>query len=118
MHKRLKVVTERGIEILVVDLAGLSPDEILEIFPEITALSLSKKIRYNIFDITDTQTTAEIKDASKKSIAEVEKVVGRVYISLIGLRGIQKLIANAISKNSYFASDYQDALDWLVKMSK
>ena len=118
MVDRLKVVTEKGKDVLYVDLSGLPSQNIIEIFPELNKIAFTKKIRLFIFNITNTHTTVEVKNASKASIQEIESKLGKIASALFGLTGIQKIIANAISKDQYFAKDYADAMRWVLEQSE
>ncbi|MBN1780228.1 hypothetical protein JW948_03820 [bacterium] len=117
MDNRLKIRTENGVKIMFVDLSNLAPDEIVNIFPALNEKAIENRIRLYIFDITNTHTTQEIKHASRASIDTIESKLGKIASALIGLTGIQKIIANAISKDQYFAKDEADAVKWVLEQA-
>ena len=118
MNDRLRLINEGEIEMLFVDSSDLSPEEILSLLSKMRKLSLQKKIRYNILDLSNTRTSNDIKQQSQRNIQEIEAQIGKIYMALIGLKGLQKTIANAISSRNYFAVDYSDAVRWLQERAK
>jgi len=115
MNDRIKIIERSGFKILSVNMSDLSIPEVLSMYPEVNAIAIPQKIRLIMLDITNTRSTSEIKDKSKEAINELEAAVGTVYSALIGIRGIQKIIANAISRNQHFAENTDEAIDWLIQ---
>jgi hypothetical protein len=118
MNERLEVIERGGYKILSVNMSGQSIPEIIEMFPQMNAVAIPNKIRLFVLNIEKTHSNSDLKEASKQSISELEASVGKVYSALIGIRGIQKIIANAINRDQYFANDADDAIDWLLKRIK
>ena len=118
MHEKMNINDELGIEVLFVDFSNLTEKEILEAFPLVTEMNISRELRYNIFDVSNTRTTSNIRDAAKKEIEAAEQVVGKIYRALVGVSGIEKMIAKIISKDVYFADDFEDAKRWIVEQSR
>jgi len=115
MTDKIKIIEKGGTKILFTNLSNMSTKEILSMFPIMAELAIQHRINLNIIDITNTHSNAEIKDGSKAAIASIETKIGKVESALIGIRGIQKIIANAISSNNYFANDLDDAINHLLK---
>jgi iron-sulfur cluster repair protein YtfE (RIC family) len=115
MTDKIKIIEKEGTKILFTNLSNLSTKEILLMFPIMTEQAIKHKISLNIIDISNTHSNSEIKDGSKAAIAAIEQKIGKVETALIGIRGIQKIIANAISTNTYFANDLDDAINHLMK---
>jgi hypothetical protein len=114
MNERIRVI-EKEQKILFLDLSGLDTESILKLFKEFTETAIRMKIVKFILDVSDTRTSDEIKNGSMESIKAITAANGQIKTSLIGLRGIQKIIANAISPSQYFAKDQEDAIRWLFK---
>lgn len=118
MNDRITVLEHKGNKILLADFSNLPPEKIVELIPQYTKIGLEQKISLYALDITDTITTEEIKDASRISIGSITAALGKIHVVLVGLRGIQKIIANAISKEQHFASTREEGYDWLVKQTE
>ena len=114
MNERIKIIEKSGHKILSVDMSNLTIPEVLSMYPEVNAIAIPQKIRLIMLDVTNTRSSSEIKDKSKEAISELEATVGTVYSALVGIRGIQKIIANAISRNQHFAESTQEAIEWLI----
>jgi hypothetical protein len=115
MTDKIKIIEKGGAKILFTNLSNMTTEEILSMLPLMAELAIQHEINLNIIDISNTHSNAEIKDGSKAAIASIEQRIGKVESALIGIRGIQKIIANAISRNNYFAKDLDDAIDLLLK---
>ena len=115
MADRLQVITHKGRTILAVDYTGLTPQQIVELFPSVTRMSIEKKIPLIFTDVTGTYSSPEIKTAAAKSIQDTKAALGVLHSAILGIHGIQKLIANAIVKDQFFAGSREEALDWLAK---
>jgi hypothetical protein len=66
-----------------------------------------------ISDITNSNVTTAVKkrfEAMVKSTEGISKAKATV-----GVQGIQKVIANVIKKDLYFAASVDDAKEWIVK---
>lgn len=111
----MSVITHKGKRIIYGNLTGLSEAEILKFLDESKEILIKEKTNLLILDITDTTTTKAIKQKSQQVIVEVEKEVGKIYSSLIGLRLSQQIIANIIKSDQYFASNLENAKEWLIK---
>ncbi len=119
MEKRLKINNYNGIKFIFLDISNLNENEILQFFPPIQKLAIKDKIKFCVLNITNTSPTQKIKDASINSLLEIENKIGKMKISLFGLSGIKKIIANAVvSKEQYFAKNYDDAVRWIIEQSK
>lgn len=115
MNTRIKVIEKGEKSILFVDYSNLKVDEILALVPEIREIQIEKRIKLLLFDVHNTRFNAEIKESGKESLKIVESKIGKTHTALIGIRGIQKIIANAASRDVYFASDLDDAVAHLLK---
>ena len=114
MNERISKVTHKGKDIIVLDLSGLKPEAIVAIFPEFNVFVVKERCLRLLIDVTDTYTTPDIKAAGVASDAYVLGKVGKTMKALVGVKGMQRLLANAMAKDQYFASSRQDGLDHLA----
>ncbi|MBN1697548.1 MAG: hypothetical protein JW881_08555 [Spirochaetales bacterium] len=117
MNDKLSIITYNGQKIIFLDLTNLKEEHILATHPDLVEFSVKNNIRLLLIDTTNTITTPKVKESSANTTNRIEEKIGKTLIAIIGLRGIQKLIANAIVKGIYFAKDKDDGCEWLVKNS-
>ena len=115
MADRLQVITHKGRTILAVDYTGLTPQQIVELMPSVTRTAIDKRIPLIFSDVTGTYSSPDIKTAAAKSIEDSKAVLGPMHSAILGIHGIQKIIANAIVKDQFFAGSREEALDYLAK---
>lgn len=113
--KTSSVIYHKGQKIVFTDLSGLNEQEILKGLEESKDLVLKENVKLLIVDVTNTTTTKTIKEKASGIISDVEQNVGKFHSSLIGLRLAQQVIANLINRDQYFASNIEDAKEWLAK---
>jgi len=118
MSDRVQIVTHRGHKIVWVDNSGLKPAEIIALHPLVTRTMIEQKVNLICNDITNTTSDEGVKKSAQESNTQTTAVLGKTHSAIVGIRGIQKIIANAMVKDQYFASDKADALDWLVKQAE
>jgi len=115
VSERIRIINHKGIKVLFVDNSGLTTSEIVSSFPRRTKLAIENKIVRTFIDLTNTTTDDRIKQAAHDSQAEILEALGQNWIASTGIRGIQKILANAAVKGQYFAANQEEALDWLVQ---
>jgi hypothetical protein len=118
MEEKIKVINYQGQKIVFVDMSGMKEEEILLLQKKMAEVGIRENARLFILDVHDTHTTEKVKNGSKEVIAAIEAKVGKVRNALLGLSGLQKMIANLISRDLYFASNTDDASKWLVEQLK
>jgi hypothetical protein len=116
MNDRISKITHKGKDIIVLDLSGLNPETIVATFPEFNDFVVKERCPRLLIDVSDTHTTPDIKAAGAASDAYLEGKVGKTMKALVGVKGMQRLLANAMVKDQYFASSRQDGLDHLAGM--
>jgi hypothetical protein len=115
MPSRVKLTVHQGKTILILDASGLKPEEIIALFPEYEKMGLANKVHLYALDVSNTRSNSDIQKASKASIDTIQSKLGKIHIALVGITGIQKIIASAIDRDTHFAENMNEALDWLVK---
>lgn len=114
MHDRISVTERNGKAIAMLDLSGLTPKAILELIPRFDDFVLETESARVLVDISDTYTTAEIKEAVGASSDALRKRIGNLRFALVGVRGMQRVLANAANGGQYFAKDREDGLSHLA----
>lgn len=115
MSSRIQVLTHKGKKIIFADSSNLTPQQIVAFLPEITKAVIGHKCPLLLQDVTGTSSDDSVKKAAIESVIECAKALGKEPCSaFIGMRGLQKIIANAAKKGQYFADTKEEALDWLV----
>lgn len=118
MDVKINLISEGDVQIVFSNFSGLKVEEIVEQFPKMEELAINNNVRNFILDISNTFSNNVIRQESKASIDRIKDKLGNILVVLIGVKGIQKIIANAISSDMYFAKDYDDAVNWLKKKLK
>lgn len=114
MNDRIRILENSGKKILFVSYSNLGVQEMLNLIPEMEEVQLSNKINLVVFDVSNTHFNAKLKEAGKASIKFIESQIGKVYGAVFGIRGIQRIIASAIDRNTYFANDLDDAIQHVL----
>jgi hypothetical protein len=115
MSNRIKLIEYKSKKIVILDASSLRPDEIIALFPEFQQLGIANKVHLYALDVTNTHSNDDIRKASTASQEYIKSKVGTIHLSLVGLSGVQKIIASAINRSTYFASSLDDAKEWLSK---
>lgn len=118
MSDRIQVIQYKGQKILFNNSSNLKGPEAAALVPEITGIMIAQRINLIFHDVTGSTTDETVKKASVESVEQVTAALGKsIHSAFIGIRGIQKIIANAACRGQYFASTKEEALDWLVKQN-
>lgn len=122
MKQHAAIITESGIEILFIDFSGLSGDEFLAAVEQVKnfCLQLSPNIHYHsITDMSNAKTNSRIRDA----LSEMEKDLkihhkgkdpDKIKV-VVGIKGLQKLVAGAITQGITYVNTKQEAIDFIIK---
>jgi hypothetical protein len=115
MEEKLTIIEHKGQKLLYANFAGLGENEILALFDQMKVLCIQHNIHLQIVNVSNTNTTPKIKETAITTRQEIANAIGTIYSSLVGLHLAQQIVANVISRDQYFASNLEDAKDWLVK---
>ena len=116
--ERTSIITHQGCRIVFFDGKNLKEDEICEGIEKFTDISVENKINLSILDVTGTHTTPKVRETASNAVKRASSQLGKLYSALIGLSAVQRIIANAINRDQYFASNIEDAKNWLVSKAK
>jgi hypothetical protein len=117
MSERVKWIEHKGKKILLCTLAGLEEPAYLEGVDEMEAALLKcapGAVWPHIVDVTDSIMTTATSDRGKKTVDLLVQAGVRTRTAMVGVSGIKRVIAQAISKDVYFAKTMDDARDYVV----
>ncbi|MCP4677954.1 MAG: hypothetical protein GY854_21055 [Deltaproteobacteria bacterium] len=119
MAERVKWIVHKGKKILSCDFSNVAVEkEYLQLLERTTEM-LEVELNGNpseilqVVDITGAKPTRAVKEKAKDNMKLV-KERSHLTFALVGISGLTKIIANAISKDMYFVSNIQEAKDKLV----
>ncbi len=114
LEERVKWIEYEGKKILMVDCRDLKEDDYLNAINKYDEMMYERgkdKI-LSIMDCTNTVTSDKIRDRGKE-LEEKNKNLP-LFVSVVGMSGIQRIIANAIKRNMFFAGTIEEAKEWLI----
>ena len=117
MSERVKWIQHKGKSILFCDFAGLNEAQYLDGVAEMEAELLKQPAGTNVLmliDVAGSRMSAVTRDRGKETVAVVEKAGITTNTVLSGITGLQKIIAQAISRDVHFENDIESAKEWLV----
>jgi len=118
MSDRIKFLLHQGKKVVFVDSSDLGPKEIVELLPKVTKIMIANQCHLLLQDVSNTRVDESVKTAALESVTTIARTTGREPCSaFIGMKGIQKIIANATVKGQFFAGTKQEAMDWLLKQA-
>ena len=120
MSKYVQWIEYRGKKILVSNYSGLEEKEQIKAMEETKQELLKQPAGSQALTLTDVSkapSTAATRDKGKELEAAI---AGKGFVSLtaiVGLSGWQKVMAQLIKPDAYFAKSIEDAKDWLVEQA-
>jgi hypothetical protein len=110
-------IQHKGKKILFCNYAGCNEAQYLagvtEMEQELMKQPTGTKIPL-LIDVTKSSMTIATRDRGKQTIEVLTKANITTDTAMVGISGIQKIIAQAISKDVHYANDMESAKDWLV----
>ncbi len=117
MSERMKWLEHQGKDILYADYSNIEDTaELLRQIGEMEKEILTRKDKPgSIYTITDV-TNIHVNDKVKARFDELAKNTAGISRAraIVGIKGVQMVIARAIKKDVYFAASVAAAKDWLV----
>lgn len=115
MAECLTIIDHKGKKVILFDCRGMNSDQIAEQFPSYTQMAIENKINLAVSDTTGcTPPNDNMKKAAAESGEAVKAALGSQHLAMVGLKGMAKMIAQAMVKDQYFAKTLDDALDHLT----
>ncbi|MBI9046775.1 MAG: hypothetical protein JEZ06_19960 [Anaerolineaceae bacterium] len=111
-------IQHKGKDVLFAKLSGLGEEEYFKAVDELESVFLGKPDNSKILmllDVTGSRMTAATRDRGKE-MGNKSQAKGIITITtIVGISGIQKIIAQAISKDVHYSKTVDEAKDWLVQ---
>ena len=114
--ERLKIIVHNGSQIAYLNANALVDiDEFCLLIEQLTKLAIQQKTNLILINITDSFMAPMVREKTKEEVKKAKQHFGQVHAAIVGLSGVQRLIANLLNKEEYFAKDFDDAKNWLVQ---
>ncbi len=120
MSKYVQWIEHKGKKILFSNYSGLEGEEYLRAIDETKQELLKQPAGSRVLTLTDTSNshaTVATKDKAKEQQAAMKEKGIATQAALVGVSGWQKVIAQLIRRDVYFAQGIEDAKDWLVEQA-
>jgi hypothetical protein len=114
MSEFVTILEHRGRKIVFFNCRGMAPDQVAALFPEVTRTALENRINLICTDVTGSAADDAVKAAAADSTRAIQEAMGAMHSALVGIKGLQRIIAQAIVKDQYFAKTLDEALDHLA----
>jgi hypothetical protein len=121
MSKHVEWIEYKGNRILLCNFSNFNEQQYLDGVDEMEKELLNQpqgSRLLHIVDVTDSTMTQKTSDRGKKTVELLSKAGIATLTAMVGITGIKKIIAKAISKDVYFAKDMDSAKDWLIENKK
>ena len=120
MSDRIKWIEHKGLKILLIDYTDLPENEFVNEIQntERAMLECVDKVIYVIAKMVNVRMTDVAKEAGQTAVENVKARGINIQPTMVGLSKLQRIIANAVIKDVYFAKDEEDAKEWLVKQAE
>ena len=122
MKKRVDIINESGTEILWIDFSNLSGDDFLAAIDTVKnfCLQLPKNITHpSITDMTNAKTNGKVRSALNEMESALKQHNGdktpKKPRAVIGITGLQKAIAGAITQGITYVNSKKEAIDFIKK---
>ena len=118
MSKHVQWIEHKGKRILFCNFSNFNENQYLEgvdeMEKELMAQQKGSQILH-IVDVTNSTMTQKTSDRGKKTVEILKNTGIATLTAMVGITGIKKIIAKAISKDVFFANDLETAKDWLIE---
>ncbi|MBN1798541.1 MAG: hypothetical protein JW822_08180 [Spirochaetales bacterium] len=117
MSEQIKWIKHKGKKILVCDFSNYNEKQYLA-GVDAMEKELLKQARGSfpllIVDVTNSHMNQVTSDRGKQCAIAVQKAGITTLTAMVGITGVKRIIAQAISRDVYFAKDMESAKEWLV----
>ncbi len=117
MASEIQWIEHEGKRILLCNFAGYDETQYMKGVDAMEAELLKQKPRErvpHIVDVTDSHMSKASSDRGKRTVDVLGKAGIVTVTAMVGVTGIKRVIAQAISKDVYFARDMEDAKKYVV----
>lgn len=114
MSEFVQIIEHKGKKVVFFDCRDMHPDKAASLFPEVTETCIANRINLVFSDVTGGSASDTLKAAAAESVRAVTAALGSIHTALVGIKGIQRIIAQAVVKDQFFGKTREEALDHLV----
>ena len=120
MSERVKWIEHQGLKILYEDFSNLPEDEFIKEIQKVDKAMIESgdKDVFVLSNMVNVRMTDATKDAGQAVIDATKPHGITIHTTMVGLSKIQRIIANAVIKDVYFARDEEDAKEWLLRKAE
>jgi hypothetical protein len=118
MSESLKWIEHKGKRILFCDFSNFSEEEYLQGTEDMEKELIAQgkgSFTLLLIDVKDSHMSQVTSDRGKKTIEILTPLNITTKTSMIGISGVKRIIAQAISRDVHFDKDLESAKDWLVE---
>ena len=117
MSDYIKWIEHKGHKVLFCDFSNFDEQQYLDGTELMEKELLSQEKGSNsplVIDVTNSHMTKKTSDRGKKTVTVLTDAEITTTTAMVGVTGIKKIIAQAISRDVYFAKDLDSAMDWAI----
>ena len=120
MSDRVRWFEHQGLKVLLEDFSNLPEDEFVKAIQEAERLMLESgdKVIYAICKMHGVRMTDAVKKAAQALMDNTKPKGIYIHSTMIGMSTVQRILANAIKRDMYFAKTDEDAKAWLLKQAE
>lgn len=117
MSRRVTVMSHKGHQIIYGDYSGTQGQDFLDVIQaqETQSLMSPTKDLLHLLNFTDCNMSSQARQRSDQMMAALTSKGYSVKTAAFGATGIQRIIANAVKKDVFFAKTMDEAKEWLVQ---
>ncbi len=117
MSDRIKWVDHKAQELLYCDYSGFRGEEMIPNIANAEKKTLSSgfKLVLVLNNFTKCVMTKQTKERAIEYVRNANVAGIKIITACFGIEGIQRIIAQAVVRDIYFAKSEEDAKDWLVE---
>ncbi len=117
MDIKVTLLNHKGKHIIYANYAGVSGSEFIDILKKQEKLSLRsiKKDIYHLMNFTDCKMENNSRNRANEMLTNLRANGFTVKSACYGITGLQRIIANVVKRDLFFAKDEYAAKDWLTQ---
>jgi uncharacterized protein YifN (PemK superfamily) len=117
MEHKIQWIEHKGTKILICDFSNYDEKQYLDgtdaMEKELLKQPPNSKPKL-VVDVTNSKMSQATSERGKKTVEILTKAGMIVLTAMVGITGIKRVIAQAISRDVHFAKDMEEAKEWLI----
>ncbi len=117
MNIKVTLLNHKGKQIIYANYAGVTGSEFIDILQKQETLSLQsiKKDIYHLMNFTDCKMENNSRNRANEMLSKLRANGYSVKSACYGITGLQRIIANVVKRDLFFAKNEYAAKDWLAQ---